>query len=123
MDVLPDANYYGIDHNIQNVFPFIRNKHNLHLYQCSQTDPIIKTIFPGVIFDLVIDDASHQVVEQIESFNMLKERMAPNSKYIIEDIYPENLYPEDFMSNFTIVDLTNIKNRADDKMFVYQKYI
>jgi hypothetical protein len=120
MDVLPNANYYGVDYNIENVVPFIKNKPNLKLYQCSQADPIIRTLFPGVMFDLVIDDASHQVSDQIASFNLLKDRMAPNSKYIIEDIYPEHVYPLDFMSNFKVFDLISIKNRADDKLFVYQ---
>lgn len=32
--------------------------------------------------------------------------MASNSKYIIEDSYPEHVYPSDFMKQFTIFDFT-----------------
>jgi len=120
MDVLPNANYYGIDHNFNNLSDYIKNKPNLQLYKCSQNDPIIKTIFPGVLFDLIIDDASHQINDQIASFNLLKNRLANNAKYIIEDIYPEHVYPEDFIRQFSIVDLTSIKNRSDDKLFIYE---
>jgi cephalosporin hydroxylase len=120
MDVLPNANYYGIDHNFNNLSEFIKNNPNLKLFQCSQSDPVLKTVFPGVMFDLVIDDASHQIHDQVNSFNFLKDRMAPNSKYIIEDIYPEHVYPEDFMKNFSIVDLRHVKNRHDDKLFIYE---
>lgn len=119
MDVLPNANYYSIDHNFDNLSGEISSRPNLKLYKCSQSDPIIKTIFPDVVFDLIIDDASHQVNDQITSFNYLKERLNTNSKYIIEDIYPEHIYPSDFLENFKVFDLSHIKNRADDKLFVY----
>ena len=120
MDVLLNANYYSINHNFDNLSENIKKMPNLKLYKCSQSDPVIQTVFPGVKFDLIIDDASHQINDQIASFTYLKDRMASNSKYIIEDIYPEHVYPNDFMKNFTVFDLTTIKNRADDKLFVYE---
>jgi len=120
MDVLPNANYYSIDHNFDNLSKYIKDKPNLNLYRCSQSNEIIKTIFPGVVFDLIIDDASHQINDQIASFNFLKDRLNTNSKYIIEDIYPEHVYPYDFLKQFEVFDITKIKNRADDKLFVYK---
>jgi len=121
MDILPNANYYVIDHSFENLNKEIIKKSNLELFKCSQADPIIETIFPGIVFDLIIDDASHQINDQITSFNYLKKRLNSNSKYIIESISPKNIYPENFLKNFKVFDLTNIKNREDDKLFVYYK--
>jgi cephalosporin hydroxylase len=121
MDVLPNANFYSIDYNFDNLCEYVKTKPNFKMYKCNQSDPIIQSIFPNIKFDLIIDDASHQINDQMTSFNYLKDRLNSNSKYIIEDIYPEHVYPDDFLQNFEIFDLTKIKNRSDDKLFVYNK--
>lgn len=121
MDVLPNANFYSIDYNFNNLSEEIKQRPNLKIYECSQSDPIVKTLFPGVVFDLIIDDASHKMEDQIITFDYLKDRLNTNSKYIIEDIYPEYVYPDDFLKNFEVVNLSHIKNRGDDILFVYEK--
>ena len=119
MELFPNANFYGIDYNVGIICEVVREHPKLKLVECSQADPKVSNVFPGVQFDLVIDDASHVVSDQISTFNMLRHRLSDNSKYIIEDIYPENQYPDDFMQNFEVFDLVKIKNRGDDKLFVY----
>jgi trans-aconitate methyltransferase len=121
MEMFPKANFYGIDYDVSKLHESIRNAPNLIFVQCSQTDPMLKDIFPGVSFDLVIDDASHQIKDQITSFEYLRNRITPTGKYIIEDIYPEHVYPNNFLSLFDVHDLIHIKNRQDDKLFVYPK--
>jgi trans-aconitate methyltransferase len=121
MEMFPNANFYGIDYNLSNLHESIRKAPNLICSQCSQSDPILKNLFPGVLFDLVIDDASHQSNDQMTSFAYLRDRLTPTGKYIIEDVYPENVYPDDFKSLFDIYDITHIKNRGDDILFVYPK--
>jgi len=45
--------------------------------------------------------------------------------YVIEDVYPEhirnNKYPAAFLSNFEHVDLSDIKGRGDDRLFVFKR--
>ena len=86
----------------------------------SQSDSAVSSLFKGIDFDLIIDDASHIASDQIATFQMLKSRLANGGKYIIEDIYPENIYPQDFMKNFRVVDICHIKNRGDDRCFIYE---
>jgi hypothetical protein len=121
MEMFPKANFYGIDYNLSNLHESIRNSPNLICVQCSQSDPILKNVFPGVSFDLVIDDASHQIKDQLASFTYLRDRITPTGKYIIEDVYPQHVYPDNFMSIIDVHDITHIKNRGDDKLFVYPK--
>lgn len=120
MEIFPRAHFYGIDWDFDIMDLAVRTDTRLKLLKCNQADPQVKTAFEGVQFDLIIDDASHMARDQIATFNMLKDRMASTGKYIIEDIYPDNYYPPEFKDMFEEVDITYIKNRGDDKLFVYQ---
>jgi cephalosporin hydroxylase len=120
MDIFPTASFYALDININTIEEDVRNDPRLKTANMSQNSPGVKTAFPGVLFDLIIDDASHISSDQIATFYMLKDRLSAGGKYVIEDIYPENSYPQEFLSNFRIVDIVHIKNRADDKLFIYQ---
>ena len=120
MELYPTAKFYGIDHNIKNIEDDVRSDSRLSLVNMSQSDPAVSAFFEGITFDLVIDDASHISSDQIATFEMLKSRVSKGGKYIIEDIYPENTYPQDFMKNFRVVDITHIKNRGDDRCFIYE---
>ena len=119
MELFPQATFYGIDYNLSQVERDVYNDSRFHKLQMSQTDPAVRHAFDGVTWDLIIDDASHKRDDQIATFNMLKDRLTPGGKYIIEDIYSEYVYPESFKSQFTEYDIRHIKNRGDDRMFVY----
>jgi cephalosporin hydroxylase len=120
MELYPTAKFYGIDYNIQNIEDDVRNDSRLSLVNMSQSDPAVSSLFKGTEFDLIIEDASHIASDQIATFHMLKSRVAKGGKYIIEDIYPEHIYPEYFMKNFRVVDISHIKNRGDDRCFIYE---
>jgi cephalosporin hydroxylase len=120
MEIYPTASFYALDININNIEEDVRNDRRLKTLTTSQNSPGVKTAFPGVVFDLVIDDASHISSDQIATFHMLKDRLSTGGKYIIEDVYPENSYPQEFLSNFRVVNITHIKNRGDDILFIYQ---
>jgi hypothetical protein len=95
-----------------------------HFYAIDHTPEVIEAdALPGVSFDLIIDDGSHQSVDQIATFAMLESRLAYGGKYMIEDIYPENVYPPEFKNTFRVVDLSAIKKRGDDVVFVYEKNV
>lgn len=120
-EIFPHGHFYGIDHDLSHFDQELRKQTNIHLHQASQTDPALYNVFPGVEFDVIIDDASHQMHDQITSFDLLSNRLRLGGKYIIEDIYPHHEYPESFKSQFQDVDLRNIKSRGDDRLFVYTR--
>lgn len=120
MELWPTATFYAIDHNPELIDADVRTDPRLTILRSKQADPVVASAFPGVSFDLIIDDASHQVVDQVATFDMLKNRLAKGGKYVIEDIYPENVYPASFKSQFRVVDLSHVKRRGDDILFVYE---
>ena len=123
MELYPTAHFYAIDHMPEVIEADVRNDSRLRIFKSKQADPSVSNAFPGVSFDLIIDDGSHQSVDQIATFAMLESRLAYGGKYMIEDIYPENIYPLEFKNKFRIVDLSAIKKRGDDVVFVYEKNV
>lgn len=121
MDIFPNATFYGIDYNLSICAEDIRNHPRVNLVEMSQSDERVKTLFPDVRFDLIIDDASHKVDDQVTTFEMLTGRLSDIGKYVIEDIYPEHQYASEFYNKFTDIDITHLKNRGDDRMFVFPK--
>jgi hypothetical protein len=74
-------------------------------------------------FDVIIDDGSHLVEEQIASFNLFKRRMNKGGIYVIEDIQDLERDKETYEKlhdNLTIIDNRHINNRWDDIMLVYK---
>ena len=123
MELYPTANFYAIDHTPEVIEADVRNDSRLRIVKSKQADPGVSAVFPGISFDLIIDDGSHQSVDQIATFSMLENRLTTDGKYVIEDIYPENVYPAGFKNRFRIVDLSHIKKRGDDVVFVYEKNV
>lgn len=72
-------------------------------------------------FDIIIDDGSHSLEDQINSFNLLFKKLNPGGVYIIEDI-------DDIDKNFDrfnnlhhsvqIIDRRNVNHRWDDVLVV-----
>jgi cephalosporin hydroxylase len=121
MELFPKAHFYGIDWDLSFMEKDVAEDPRVQLVQCSQQDPRVATLFGDVRFDLIIDDASHQVADQVATFHMLKDRVSVDGKYVIEDVYPEHVYPEAFKNEFDDIDLRPLKNRGDDRLFVYPK--
>ncbi len=74
--------------------------------------------------DIVIDDGSHLVNDQIASFNLLYHKMNPGGMYIIEDVtdlVTLLLAIDKHTSNYVVYDRRPIKNRFDDIMVVIYK--
>lgn len=79
------------------------------------TDP--KTFEGLTNFDVIIDDGSHLLSHQIESFNLLFPKLNVGGIYIIEDIADIDNNKTEFTklhSSVKIFDFRNIKNRKDD---------
>jgi len=73
-------------------------------------------------FDIIIDDGSHYIADQLTSLNLLYPRLNHDGVFVIEDI--QNLESDLPQFNFLppkVYDLRFIKNRWDDVLFVWEK--
>jgi cephalosporin hydroxylase len=69
-------------------------------------------------FDIIIDDASHLMQDQLKTFELLKSKMKPGGIYIIEDIITDLdiFLPaiNELHDNIEVIDKRHVKNRFDD---------
>jgi len=74
-------------------------------------------------FDLIIDDGSHRVHDQLGSFNLLYPRMRAGGVYFIEDIDSSQSIEKirQGIPNCEILDLRNLKGRFDDVLAIIRK--
>jgi SAM-dependent methyltransferase len=117
-----NSKVYGIDitdHYIKDLIS--ENKYNIIIGNACSED-ILKQL-DDLTFDVIIDDGSHLINDQINSFNLLKNRMKPNGIYIIEDVNNIDLTIDrlnQLHDNIQIIDNRHIKNRVDDVLVVYK---
>ena len=114
-----DAYIIGIDRRLVNYTP---SSKNITVIQgkSSRLDTFktIKNV------DIVIDDGSHKVIDQITTYNMLYPRLNPKGIYIIEDIRNIDESKNSFLSlnkNATIFDYRKNLNRSDDVIVEIKK--
>lgn len=85
------------------------------------TSPVhAKYHFAGMKFDVIIEDANHNIEQQLEIFEVFKSYLAKGGIYIIEDI--QDIDKNGWM--FTalggkIIDRRKIKNRYDDCLVIF----
>jgi spermidine synthase len=117
-----NSKVYGIDITDLYIKDLIKeNKYNIIIGNaCSEE---ILNQLNDLTFDVIIDDGSHLINDQINSFNILKDRMKPNGIYIIEDVNnldsTIDIY-KNLHNNIEIIDNRHIKNRIDDVLVVYK---
>jgi hypothetical protein len=95
---------------------------NCELIYKDATDPITFEKFNN--FDIVIDDGSHKLEDQIKSFEILFPKLNKNGIYCIEDIQDINATKEIFLnlhSTTKIHDFRSNKNRYDDVIVEIRK--
>lgn len=81
----------------------------------------IEKFYGDIMFDVVVDDGSHLLIHQIQSFNILKSKMKPRGVYVIEDApnIDEDLSEyRKLHDDVEIVDRRTIKNRFDDVLIL-----
>lgn len=87
------------------------------------TRPELLPRLGALTFDVVIDDGSHVLEDQLKTFLLLKPRMRRGGLYVIEDIYDldgSRPYFEALHPSVEVVDRRAIKNRFDDALVVYR---
>lgn len=117
-----NSTVYGIDitdHYIKNLIK--ENKYNIIIGNATSEE--ILNNFHDLKFDVVIDDGSHLINDQINSFNIFKNKMKGGGIYIIEDVNNIDKTKERYESlhnNIEIIDNRHIKNRVDDVLIIYK---
>ncbi len=123
------ANVHGIDCSetphggMADLRPMIaEGYHKIHIMDATNPDKV-KQEFGQMLFDVIIEDCNHSVVQQLELYKVFSQYLSPNSIYIIEDI--ENIDESrsifeniDESKNVTIIDNRAIKNRFDDVLVI-----
>ncbi len=85
----------------------------------------IKKHFKDIQFDVIIDDGSHQLTHQLESYKHFKKHLSKGGIYIIEDVQDIDSHLYSFENidkekRVTILDRRHLKNRYDDVLVIIQ---
>jgi hypothetical protein len=88
---------------------------------CDATDPISLKILEGRgEWDIVVDDGSHKLEDQIKTFELLWPKVASGGVFVIEDIQNMNSFCYHF-PEAVIYDTRNLSGRSDDVCAVFRK--
>jgi len=97
-------------------------EHLIKIFDASNENEV-KENLGNIKFDVIIEDANHQLSQQLELYRIYKEYLTPNGIYIIEDVedIDENrgvFKNIDSEKTVTILDRRNIKDRFDDVLII-----
>lgn len=118
---------YGIDcsetphDGMADLRPLLKS-HNISIMDACDKKQV-KAVFKDFKFDVVIDDASHDLSQQLALYEVFKPYLNKGSIYIIEDIQDldanEGIFRNmDDEKEITIVDNRSVKNRYDDALVI-----
>jgi hypothetical protein len=123
-----NATIYGIDIK-DNCMPHIKTNPRIQMYFGDANSSESIRGFQGP-FDIIVEDASHMVHDQIQHFKDYSNKVKQGGLYIIEDVDFRNVnllratlepYATDNGFTMEIIDLQNIKGRFDDILFVFKR--
>tara|TARA_R110000772_G_scaffold182578_3_gene293835 strand:+ start:149 stop:727 length:579 start_codon:yes stop_codon:yes gene_type:complete len=99
-----------------------KNDERFTIWISDATKPEFLDVIGDTKFDIIIDDGSHQLHDQIASYELLKNRMNPGGLYIIEDISNITIdaieFEERHDGDVEIYDGRAKKNRYDDALVI-----
>jgi SAM-dependent methyltransferase len=114
-EYLPGTRVVGLDIDLS------RLRYEVDARSCDATNrESVDDALANEMFDVIIDDGSHRVHHQIESFNILWTRVKPGGHYFIEDIAgPDALRVlmealDKARTEYAVYDMRANKNRFDD---------
>lgn len=123
-----NATVHGIDCDEQPVGgmadlrPLIAEGHQIHIFDaCDKVQ--IHERFKDIKFDVIVDDAQHEISQQLALYAAWKPYLAPGAIYIIEDVQNIDADREKFLSldsekSIEVIDLRHIQKRYDDVLIV-----
>jgi hypothetical protein len=110
---------------LQDLRPMIAERtHNIIILD-GTNEADIQNNFTDAFFDVIIDDGSHNLEHQLESYKHFKSHLNKGGIYIIEDIQNIDADREKFENidptkKVTILDRRHIKNRYDDVLIIIE---
>lgn len=112
----------SLDSVQQKVFESSKKNNKIEMVQHDATLPSVLDILHDN-YDIIIDDGSHQLSHQLDSFNLFKDRLNDGGIYVIEDVQGDGdaNYLKNSIPGSEIVDLRSVKHRYDDLVLVYRK--
>lgn len=120
-DYFENSNLIGSDIKCQS--DEIRNNKRYKFIESDATKPDFINKIGDTKFDVIIDDGSHKKEDQINSYNLLKDRLNEGGIYVIEDVLDLDKVRDEFLNldkdkKIDILDRRKIKNRNDDVLIV-----
>ena len=102
--------------------PMLAEGFDIKFFDASLPDEVEKH-FAGVVFDVIIDDASHAIQHQMENYKNFKPHLSKGGIYVVEDVADIDAHRSMFESmdptkNIKIYDRRHLKNRFDDVLVV-----
>jgi spermidine synthase len=102
--------------------PMLSEGFDIKFFDASLQNEVEKH-FAGVVFDVIIDDASHAIQHQIENYKNFKSHLSKGGIYVVEDVADIDAHRSMFESmdstkNVKIYDRRHLKNRFDDVLVV-----
>jgi len=114
-EYLPHATVIGLDIDIPRI------SYDVDVRKADATDPVaVERALGDMTFEVIIDDGSHRLTDQVNSFHLLWDRVKQGGSYFIEDIAgPDALRVllkeiERTTHSYQLWDLRALKNRFDD---------
>ena len=119
---------YGIDiderplNGMFDLRPMLAEGFDIKFFDASLPNEVEKH-FAGVVFDVIIDDASHAIQHQMENYKNFKPHLSKGGIYVVEDVADIDAHRSMFESmdptkNIKIYDRRHLKNRFDDVLVV-----
>lgn len=123
-DYFTNSKIYGVDISSEILTnPYLKSD-KFNIIHSDATKPQFLNHIHNLDFDVIIDDGSHILEHQWESFSLLKHKVKTGGLYIIEDVVSlDDNIRNKFISlhdNCEILDLRHIKNRYDDILIIYK---
>jgi len=123
-DYFLNGKIYGIEINKHDILTKLNEKERITIYQgtdCCSMDTVEMIRSQGLVFDIIIDDASHTLQSQIFSAKYWTELLNDDGLFVIEDVQhidycPKIIdsLPEKLKLSSKTEDRRSLKNRFDD---------
>lgn len=116
-----NATIHGVDNEAHRL---LHNEDRIvsHCIDTKDRDRFVKFCTDLPVFDVIVDDASHTIMEQVWATCCLWGQLAPGGIYIIEDIlYPQYLPLFNAFQNAELHDLRHEGGPHDDLVAVLRK--